>query len=72
MQPSLFINNDLQIVRLKGMIKDRKAHFEFLGSCVSLVQLRNELSFVLRIDYEDYFKDNPFVANDEYKNKQFF
>lgn len=55
-----------EIKVITNMIKEGKAKLEFLGSVIDLVGLRNELSFVLRIDDENY-SEVIFKSNDESK-----
>ena len=60
------IEKEENIRKITEMIECGTAHFEFLGSVVDLCGLRNELSFVLRIDDPDY-SDNIFKSNNESK-----
>ena len=50
---------------ITNLIKKGKAHFELLGSAVDLVNLRHDLSFILRID-DDEFYNNIFELNEEF------
>lgn len=52
------------LIQIKNLIDNKKAFFEFLGSTIDLVGLRNELSFVLRID-DVIFSKNKFEKNIE-------
>ena len=52
------VRNNEKIDKIIKMIEiEKTAHFEFLGSIVGLVDLRNELSFVLIIKDENYSKE---------------
>ena len=56
-----------EVKKIIDMIQNGKAHMEFLGSIAGLISLKNELSFVLRIDDEKYY-ENVFHANFEGKD----
>jgi len=58
------IKNDEAVQKIIEMIEAGTAHLEFLGSEVQLDILRNDLSFVLRIDDEKY-SENEFKSNHE-------
>ena len=58
------IEKEKMILQIKEYIENKTAHFEFLGSVVDLCGLRNELSFVLRID-DVSFGDLTFKSNNE-------
>ena len=60
------IERDANIEKIINYISNGKAKCEFLGSVVDLCSLRNELSFVLRIDDEEYSKE-IFKSNSESK-----
>lgn len=60
------IKNHERVIEVLNMIDKDEAHLEFLGSVVGLISLKNELSFVLRIDNEEYSK-NTFKENHEGK-----
>lgn len=46
-----------KITRLRELINDGRASFEFLGAVTSMVSLRTELSFLIFIDDENYMSD---------------
>lgn len=52
------ILNDNEIQKLLRLIKIGKAQFKLLGVAVDLVSMRHEISFLLKIDDEDYFSNN--------------
>jgi hypothetical protein len=56
------LEEDGKIRYIREMIKNKKVFFEFMGSAIDLVGLRNELSFIMRID------DIEFSKNHFYKN----
>lgn len=59
------------IQEITNYIDNKEARFEFLGSVTDLCGLRNELSFVLRIDNIKYSKKN-FKSNSESKKIERF
>ena len=56
-------NRDIRTIT--NLIKKGKAHFELLGSAVDLVNLRHDMSFILRIDDDDFY-NNIFELNEEF------
>ena len=58
--------NDM-IREIEVMLKNGTAQFMFLGSVIDLVELRQELSFVLLIDDEEY-SEHRFITNEECSN----
>lgn len=60
-----------QIRHINQLIQQGKAQFKFLGSAVDLVNLRNELSFVLVIDDSNYIEETTFMGNEEAKSRNF-
>ncbi|NHN29625.1 hypothetical protein [Paenibacillus agricola] len=70
------VENILNHKSIKSLIKminkegdEKGVFFEFLGTVVDLVGLRNELSFILRID-DTSFSENTFKPNHESKDVQ--
>jgi hypothetical protein len=70
------VENVLNHSSVKSLIKlinkegdEKSVYFEFLGTVVDLVGLRNELSFILRID-DTSFSENNFNSNHESKDVQ--
>lgn len=53
--------------KIVNMIERGNAHLNLLGVTVDLVGLRHEISFVLKIDDEQYAQ-NIFIANEEFAN----
>ncbi|MCR5706308.1 MAG: hypothetical protein K6G48_05900 [Acholeplasmatales bacterium] len=45
-----------EVMQLVNLIKDKKATFSLLGSTMSLVSLRHELSFIIKIEDENFSK----------------
>lgn len=63
--PLTLIMNDACTMQITDLIEAGRAHFELMGSAVDLVNLRHDLSFILRIDDKDFHK-NIFKFNDEF------
>lgn len=70
------VENILNHSIIKSLVKiinkegdEKGVYFEFLGTVVDLVGLRNELSFILRID-DTSFSENNFKPNHESKDVQ--
>lgn len=71
-----------QVKRLIQLIDEGKAEFSLLGSSLSLVSFRHELSFVIKIEDEDYsnelkcnyesFSSISSISISEIKNKDFW
>ena len=61
------IEDHKRVKEIQSMINDGLAFLEFLGTAVDLVNLRNDLCFVLRIDDVNYLEKNKinFTANEE-------
>ncbi len=59
------IINDEETLAITDMIEEGKAHFELMGSAIDLVNLRHDLSFILRIDDLDFHR-NRFAFNHEF------
>jgi hypothetical protein len=60
------IMNDPKTEYITDLIESGQAHFELMGSAVDLVNLRHDLSFILRIDDDNYHR-NIFSFNDEFE-----
>ncbi len=67
--PESNILNHPKVQFILNLIFKKQASFQFLGSCVDLVGLRHELSFILRIDDPEFSKLS-FHPNHESKNIQ--
>lgn len=65
----LYRNEKIRALR-KG-IRDGLYHFAFLGVSFDIVTLRQSLTFVLRIDDEDFFYDNEIKKNSEHVSVKF-
>ena len=63
------ILNHPQVLDVLEMIENGKASLNLLGVVVDLVSLRHEISFVLRIDDENYSRKS-FCPNDEFTREQ--
>ena len=62
LSPEKVYFND-KVTRLISLIEENKAQFEFLGTAMSLVGLRHEFSFILKIDDCEFSKN--LLCNDE-------
>ena len=63
------ILNHPEIINLLDLIESQKASLELMGSAADLIGLRHELSFVLRVDDEN-FSNKVFSPNDEFTHNE--